>query len=389
MILILIVGVDSIMGIDIASGVNSQMGLDVLVPSFVLEYLTIADLRAAFTDSLTDNPPNKSESEFSMIDTPSETTKSTDVAPAENNTAGMDEQDDMVIIDDSPLPIARITLIQGRRSSGKQAFYLIADGTGSIATYIHLPQFQSRRPIYAIDSPFLHCPGELTARGGIPAAARSISEALIKSQPEGPLSLGGFSGGAMVSYEVCRQLASAGRTVSSLLLIDMCCPRPIGSEDKVEVGWKVYESIATSDGLWDSTGNTEQHLKATFASVAMYHPPPMTEQERPLRTAIIWARKGLIDRCSKDKKVIQSLADNGIATKAYPGFMEDGKVGAVMWGLPHKTAEDLGPNGWDRFVGEMLCLSIDADHLEMPMPSHVHLLHGAMEEAFAYFGANE
>lgn len=50
----------------------------------------------------------------------------------------------------------------------------------------------------------------------------------------------------------------------------------------------------------------------------------------------------------------------------------------------NKTDADLGPSGWDRYVGETLCLSIDADHLEMPMPGHVHLLHGAMEEAFTY-----
>ena len=38
----------------------------------------------------------------------------------------------------------------------------------------------------------------------------------------------------------------------------------------------------------------------------------------------------------------------------------------------------------EQIVGDTLCLSIDADHLEMPMPGHVHLLHRAMEEAVTY-----
>lgn len=81
------------------------------------------------------------------------------------------------------------------------------------------------------------------------------------------------------------------------------------------------------------------------------------------------------------------LARVGVPTEAFEGFMEDGRMGAIAWGLPDKTERDLGPNGWERFVGgeePPLCLAVDADHLEMPMPGHVHLMHGAMEEAFAY-----
>ena len=191
----------------------------------------------------------------------------------------------------------------------------------------------------------------------------------------------------MFTYEVCRQLAAVGRIVDRLLLIDMCCPRPVGAEDKAEVGWKIYESIASQGGLWNASDMTQQHLRAIFASVAGYHPPPMTAEERPRRTAIIWAKKSLIDRCSRDVKLMQLLADRDIPTEPFARFMEDAKMGAIAWGLPHKTDADLGPNGWDKYVGETLCLSIDADHLEMPMPGHVHLLHGAMEEAFTYLSS--
>ena len=56
------------------------------------------------------------------------------------------------------------------------------------------------------------------------------------------------------------------------------------------------------------------------------------------------------------------------------------KWGGIAWGLPHKSDADLGPNGWERYVGETMSLSIDADHLQMPMPGHVHLIQGAVEE---------
>lgn len=90
----------------------------------------------------------------------------------------------------------------------------------------------------------------------------------------------------------------------------------------------------------------------------------------------------MIDRCSRDVKLMQLLADRDIPTEPFARFTEDAKMGAIAWGLSHKTDADLGPDGWDRYVGEMLCLPIDADHLKMLMPGHLHLLHEAIEEAF-------
>lgn len=390
------------MGIEIAAKVNSSAELD-LLPSFMIEYPTVGDLRNAFSQGAPgpSTPNTEPTSDYLIIgDTTSESSTNS-TAPSvggeltaptkidsKSQSSKPESENDIVIVpspvnDGSPAPSTQVTLLQGRVSSGKRPCYLMADGTGSIATYLHLPPFKSKMPVYGIDSPYLRCPEKLAA-GGIEGAAKYIVEALLKFQPEGPFSIGGFSGGAMVGYEVCRRLAAAGRTVARLLLIDMCCPRPIGALDKAEVGWKVYESIANQGGTWRTSNSTQQHLRNIFYSVANYHPLPMTDKDRPKRVAIIWAKKGLIDRCANDTALMKLLEANDIPTKAFPGFMEDPKMGAIAWGLPHKKAEDLGPNGWDRFVGETLNLAIDADHLEMPMPSHVHLLHGAMEEAFAY-----
>ncbi|CAG8971037.1 hypothetical protein HYALB_00005275 [Hymenoscyphus albidus] len=373
-------GVDSIMGIEIAARANSSTDSG-LTPSFMLDYPTIGELRNQFSDhrrSSLSAASETSSSDFSFVERTPEGTS--ECSMTEEEIASNPSPED----DDSPAPNTRVILLQGRPSSGKQPFYLIADGTGSIATYIHLAPFKSKMPIYGIDSPYLQCPSRYTPEAGIPSAAKFIVEALIRVQPEGAFQIGGFSGGAMLAYEVCRQLAAAGRSVDSLLLIDMCCLRPAGSQSKSEIGWKIYESIASQSGGWDSSKNTQQHLKAIFTNVAAYHPAPMTTDERPKRTAIILAKKGLVDRISSDVRTMDLLAKPNIPTKAFTGFMKDGRMGAIAWGLPHKTDADLGPNGWERFVGEARCSSIDADHLEMPMPTHVHLLQKGMEEAFEY-----
>lgn len=406
-------GVDSIMAIEIVATVNTEAGVE-LPASFVSDYLTIGDLRREFGEAPTSQeasgatlssilssaeastpespepePVSKPESVSSLassvvnIATPEdeEDTKQLEVEPIDNDT--------------SPAPAVRITLLKGRPGPGKTPFYMMADGTGSIATYIHLPAFKSKMPIYGVDSPFLRCPSRLTTQVGIEGVARLVVDALMKAHPKGPFLIGGFSAGSIVAYEVARQLPAAGGKVDGLLIIDLCCPRPMTAlldesavNRETDTGITIFGAAAATDGLWTSTGTTQQHLRAYLMAMRLYHPPAMTVEERPARAAVIWAEKGLVNRVADDPKSMQLLVDQGIPTKAYPGYMEDPKLGPFACFVPDKTKADLGPNGWDRFVGDILTLSMDGDHLDMPMPGHVHLLHAQMENVMTYFNSS-
>lgn len=197
----------------------------------------------------------------------------------------------------------------------------------------------------------------------------------------------------MLGYEVSRQLAALGRKVDGLMLIDMCCPRPrpsarpSASQAKdAAVDVEVFEHVSSHVGFWNMAPNTQQHLRAVFASVSTYHPPPMTAAERPARTMAIWARKGMVNRCLDNPELLERLASRGLGVDTeWPGFMEDPKLGAIAWSILNKTDRDLGPNGWEKYIGaDVPCWAVDADHLEMVTPGQVHLLRGAMEEGFAY-----
>jgi iterative type I PKS product template protein len=393
-------GVDSIMAIEIVTTVKTESGVD-LPAAFVFEYPTIGDLRLAFgggpttPEIKTGSAPSISEASIPEIHNskPASEPESVDspgssVVRIERGLATPEDKDESDN-DTSPAPIVRITLLQGRPGPTKTPLYLMADGTGTIATYIHLPAFKSKMPVYGIDSPFLRCPSRLTGRVGIEGVAKLIVDALVKAQPKGPMSIGGFSAGSMVAYEVSRQLAIAGRKVHSLLLMDMCSPRArMVKESELEEeddGFAIFEAAIAKDGLWSSTSTTRLHFRAYFMAMHLYHPPPMTDKERPTRTAIIWAERGLVNRVADDPKLMKMLAGQGIPTKSYPGFMEDPKLGTFACLVPNKTKADLGPNGWDKYAGEMLTLSVNGDHLDLPMPGHVHLLHQQMEKAFSYF----
>lgn len=405
-------GVDSIMAIEVVSTIKDESGVD-LPATFVFDYPTIGDLRRAFGTEKSKAPeskpistPSSSETSVSPSPNPEPASMSESASSLGSSMVGIEKEDATPLehqedtkrqekppddSDTSPAPTVRITLLQGRPGPKRTPFYMMADGTGTIATYIHLPTFKSKMPVYGIDSPFLRCPTRLTKEVGFQGVAKLIVDALIKAQPEGPLMIGGFSAGSMVAYEVCRQLGAAGRKVDGLVLIDMCCPRSslldenkMNSED--DASFAIFENAVSKDGLWSSSDTTQQHFRAYHVAMHAYHPSYMTAQERPARTAVIWAEKGMVNRVVDNPKLMQMLVDQGIPTKSYPGYMEDPNLGAFACLVPDRTKADLGPNGWEKYTsGEVLALSVNGDHLDLPMPGHVHLLHEQMEKAFAYF----
>ncbi|KAL2401278.1 Non-reducing polyketide synthase curS2 [Exophiala dermatitidis] len=423
-------GVDSIMAIEVASMVRATTGEEIPA-TFVLDYPTVGDLLAEFGDgdgdvaaeSSVPEPPaqapaaqpgpasSSASAHTSATASSSSSTSSRSINTPEsesfvkiekpiqtpNNEAATQRQDTQPVHDNSPLPSVRVTLLKGRPGPGRTPLYLMADGTGSIATYIHLPAFKAKTPVYGVDSPFLRCPSRLTPEVGIEGVGKYVVDALVTAQPAGSFMIGGFSAGSTVAYEVARQLLQRGRKVDGLLLIDLCCPRPATgvtlTEEEVnretDVGISVFGAAAAANddsGMWTSSGVSRDHLRAYLLAMRLYHPPPMRPNERPGGAAVIWAEKGMVRRVQNDPKSMELLKKAGIPTKAYPGFMEDPRLGPFACFIPDKTEADLGPNGWDRYVGDLLCLHMDADHLDMPMPGHVHKMHEEMEKALVHFG---
>ncbi|KXH65978.1 beta-ketoacyl synthase domain-containing protein [Colletotrichum salicis] len=424
------IGVDSIMAIEITAAVKKQTGLDLPV-STLMDYPTIGDLRKAFGGAIgptetihsssssqaATSPPSISEEE--MSDESLSTSCPTPEIPSHwvlldqkhvgkpvVTSVSIPESESLLPVQSIPTPVvkkqetispppkARVILLHGRPKPDQTPLYMIADGTGTIASYIHLPPFNTKTAIYGVDSPFIRCPEQMNAEVGIEGAAKLIVDAVTESRPHGTLYIGGFSGGGMLGYEVCRQLGDLGRQVDGLLIIDICSPRTKTETSLVKVqpeaGWQMFQKMAAQDTFWNSTAASApmQHLRGIFKAVAAYHPEPMTPHQRPKKTSIVWAEKGMGGRCEGKPELQREMVSMGFPAEAYPGFMEDPALGALAWGFPDKRGSEgaLGPNGWDKYVGPVgQCLSVDADHLEMPMPGHVHLMREKIEEALAYF----
>ncbi|KAI9677251.1 MAG: Type I Iterative PKS [Bathelium mastoideum] len=396
------IGVDSIMAIEIVASVN-EMGVD-LSATFVFEYRTIGDLRRAFggdggqEDANTnDTSATPSSGDEDALSSPTPEGPSAPFSPASSLSSAEKEElsalaSEFVDSDTSPPPSVGITLLQGWPKAGITPLYMMADGTGSVASFIHLQPFQSKQVLYGIDSPYRRCPSRMNSKVGIEGVAKLVVDALLKAHPTGPFMLGGYSVGCYVAFEMARQLARAGRIVTGLLLIDMPCPRPQAMDQakllaETEASEAILEGIVNRDGQWRSAlGSSREHLRQFFVTMQEYAPAPMTAAERPAKTAVIWAERGLVNRVSADAARMQKLERQGVPVTPQPGFMEDSKLSPFACQIPDKGESKWGANGWDRYTGgEVMAFSIDGDHFELPMPGHVHLLQAEMQKALAYF----
>ncbi|KAK8099816.1 conidial yellow pigment biosynthesis polyketide synthase [Apiospora kogelbergensis] len=422
-------GVDSIMAVEICARIKEKTGHQ-LSPLAILECPTIGQLSRKFGCPQQQEPVPARPIDDVVVDchkedvadpsvaftpsgpptpapTPSPPPPSQPVPPA---------QPSLPVNPSEPLPKARIMLLQGRpRVSNKGRLYLTCDGAGSISNYIHLLKHQFSLPVYGIDSPFLRCPSRLTPDVGIPGIARHMVEALLATQPqagrsasdEDSIVIGGFSGGGVFCYEMARQLAEQGRRVAGLLILDMRAPLPAPADGEMPASdrdtWDVFFSTADESlaGQIQGSGaeaNTVKHLRSVWESVLGYYPPRLAAAGSVFHipAAVIWCAKGMIGRLkARRPDLVAKIQDLGYPIESYPGFMEDPKLGSVAWSLLNKRTEaDLGPGGWDKFVGagrddgemgkNLLCLAIDTDHHDVLRPPMASLAAELLDQGLKY-----
>ncbi|MFC9296035.1 type I polyketide synthase [Streptomyces sp. NPDC057011] len=120
----------------------------------------------------------------------------------------------------TPRPAAPVTL---RAGNGRPVF-LVSDASGNALPYRALAALiapEGDRPVLALEQ---HAQ---IGRGGfrpIEDIAAAHVAALLHAQPTGPLTLGGWSFGAVVAHETARQLALQGREVDLLIALDGYVP---------------------------------------------------------------------------------------------------------------------------------------------------------------------
>ena len=174
-------GGESLMAVALISGVREQFGSDVSVADF-----TAAATFGQLTERVGAGPRRP--------------------AAAESSTASV--------------------VVTLRDAGDRAAVFLVADALGSATSYEVLAGHLDDHRVYGLEPSARHQAG----RDCPPIAelAASHADAIVRAQPSGPYTIGGWSFGALVAHEVAAQLISRGEQVDLLICLDGVVPSARG-----------------------------------------------------------------------------------------------------------------------------------------------------------------
>lgn len=265
-------------------------------------------------------------------------------------------------------------LVPIRRDGAKPPLFMVHPMGGNVLCYLpfarHLPDDQ---PLYA-----------LQAAGGDPGTAplTTMEEiaagylaAVRRVQPHGPYTIGGWSFGGFVAFEMARQLRASGEEVARLVLLDTTTIDTEGRRsftDDALLGWFFWEllwlkrggdspltdipsELTTLDDKFDHIAGRAAQLGVLPADSSGLLIRRLFEVYKANWNATLGYSPGAVEQ---DVTLIR-------ASEPLPGIL------ASMHGAAGSRHAD-GTNGWDRTTsGRVEVVPVPGDHLTLMEEPHV------------------
>ncbi len=160
----------------------------------------------------------------------------------------------------------RIPLATLNPAGSLDPLFLIHGGDGGVIFYRAMAEHLSEnRPILAIESPgFREGTGYFAS---IEEMAAAYCAVIRSRQPKGPYFLGGYSFGAIVAYEMARQLSEVGESIGGFVNIDGLSPKlmDFGRADRLKREWRRQAHVGPIGQLAGLAKYALQRLRARVA----------------------------------------------------------------------------------------------------------------------------
>ncbi|ERF69996.1 hypothetical protein EPUS_03548 [Endocarpon pusillum Z07020] len=254
------------------------------------------------------------------------------------------------------MPPATSVLLQGNVKTATRNLFLFPDGSGSATSYAGIPKVDSSNlAIFGLNCPFMKDPTSYTC--GIEGVSKLFLEEVLRRQPTGPYTLGGWSAGGVVAYEVTRQLDDMNKAnpagkyyVDQLILIDSPCP--VALEPLPARLHHFFDEIGLlSTGTGKAPGWLLPHFEYSIKALTAYKPEARSKNGfKSPPVFFIWATEGV---CGKpgDPRPPQ----------------QDDDPKSMKFLLDNRT--DFGPNGWEKLLdvegGKARIVKIEGNHFTM------------------------
>ncbi|MFR0357449.1 amino acid adenylation domain-containing protein [Streptomyces sediminimaris] len=263
-------------------------------------------------------------------------------------------------------------LVPVRPEGTRRPLFLVHPMGGNVLCYLpfarHLPADQ---PLHALQAAGAD-PGVEPLRS-VPALAASYVAALRRVQPRGPYTIGGWSFGGLVAFEMARRLTAAGEEVADLVVLDTVAAAPGArtrqGDDRL-LGWFFWELLLTLGGPSPRT-----ELPATAG----------TTEERFAHMADIATRSGVLpagSSASVMRRLFRVYEANWAAALDYRPPASDTPLTLIRAADPlpevlRSMHDAVGSrhrdpaNGWRLLTHRVDVVGVPGDHLSIMKEPHV------------------
>lgn len=238
----------------------------------------------------------------------------------------------------------------------KPLFFLHPSG-GSVHWYTNLAnQINGDRAFFGVQARGIDGKSELD--DDIQIMAKRYMIEIIKSQPEGPYYLGGWSFGVIVAYEVAQQLISSGKEVALLALLDQG-PFLSGQfpNDDTELIAEIFKSNFTLDVDELRSMDYKDQLRVVL------------KKAKKAKMVPFWVN---IDQFGFYIRILKTmrLAWKNYQIKSYPGRI------SLFRAVDNTDNTGLEPDlGWSKFsASKVEVIEVPGDHISMMQEPNVKVL---------------
>lgn len=340
-------GVDSLMAITVIASIRREIGVE-LPGSFFLENPTVADAVKALGGKSGGGHadiPDSSPTPMSNDDGISVSGSLDDVKELAKVELAKVE---VPLVKSRNIPAASTMLLQRSTSSDDVPLFLIADGTGSVSSYVQLLPLAGDRRVYGVESPFSR-DSSTFSNCTVEELAESFTNAIRTAQSTGPYMIGGFQLGAIYAFEVSKSLIASGETVLGLVIGSSPAPSLASAaiQETVVTAELVEQSGLVGGGSSKRvmmSPRQKEHLVAVIGSLLKYEPREMGPSSRPKQTILLSPTKGLGYEPEKDSSFSSWIHANWATSQTF---------------------------GWESLVGDVEVASLETDSFSMLKFPHV------------------
>ncbi|RKH35459.1 alpha/beta fold hydrolase, partial [Corallococcus sp. CA031C] len=263
------------------------------------------------------------------------------------------------------LPEPFSPLVPIRREGTRRPFFCVHPVGGNVLSYAELARgLGPDQPFYALQSPGLD--GKPLSPSTVEEMAATYVELIRTVQPQGPYRLGGWSMGALVAFEMARQLQAHGDTVEVLTLIDPSSATEARVSIDVDDASQVLAQFASDQGQLADQG-------------AWIPDPALLERglDAALEDLMVKGREsGLLVpevQLPQVRTLFEVFANNLRAMKHYRPQPLPGRI--VVLRASERSAEEQNDRGWSALAPDgLLLLEVPGNHYSVLRAPNVQTL---------------